>query len=178
MRASFTWRFDCDQHVIKVNGLSTDDVNFHGVLEDKESALECSSESDMLRHTGNLFNFTRVFWRSAQLISLNNNNNNKSYFPPCYMCADACADSLPNVHGFLEAEFLHCGIPGSHSSFFCSRSADLRLCLFVLEWEEQLLCKQAVLHLDVMVHENSSAESVVTSLADPVRWSICASVTA
>lgn len=49
---------------------------------------------------------------------------------------------------------------------------------FALEWEEQLLCKQAVLHLDVMVHENSSAESAVTSLADPVRWCICASVMA
>lgn len=102
----------------------------------------------------------------------------KSYFPPYATFADACAGSLPNVRGFLEAEFHHCGIPGSQSSFFCSRSADLRLCLFALEWEEQLLCKQAVLHLDVTVHENSSAESAVTSLADPVRWSVCASVTA
>lgn len=31
--------FNSDQPVINLNGLSTDDVNFHGVLEDKESPL-------------------------------------------------------------------------------------------------------------------------------------------
>lgn len=38
--------------------------------------------------------------------------------------------SVSHVHGFLQAEFHHCRIPGSQSSFFCSRSADLRFCLF------------------------------------------------
>lgn len=35
--------------------------------------------------------------------------------------------SVSHVHGFLEAEFHHCG---SQSSLFGSRSADLRFCLF------------------------------------------------
>lgn len=38
--------------------------------------------------------------------------------------------SVSHVHGFLEAEFHHCGRPGSQSCFFCSRSAGLRFCLF------------------------------------------------
>lgn len=38
--------------------------------------------------------------------------------------------SVSHMHGFLEAEFHHCGRPGSQSSFFCSQSADLRFCLF------------------------------------------------
>lgn len=38
--------------------------------------------------------------------------------------------SVSHVHGFLEAEFHHCG---SQSSLFGSRSADLRFCLFRAE---------------------------------------------
>lgn len=47
-----------------------------------------------------------------------------------------------------------------------------------LEWEEQLLCKQAVLHLDVTVHKDSSSESGITPLAELMRWCISASVSA
>ncbi|CAB1415549.1 unnamed protein product, partial [Pleuronectes platessa] len=47
-----------------------------------------------------------------------------------------------------------------------------------LEWEEQLTCKQAVLHLDVTVHKDSSSEFGVAPLAELMRWCISASVSA
>lgn len=49
---------------------------------------------------------------------------------------------------------------------------------FALKWEEELLCKQVVVHLDVMVHKDSSWESGVTPLAELMLRCISASVSA
>lgn len=52
--------FNSDQHVIKVNGLSTDDVNFHGVLEDKGSPLN-PAVNQICSATPKIFPISLVF---------------------------------------------------------------------------------------------------------------------
>lgn len=78
----------------------------------------------MLRRTVNLSNFAHVLGISSA-DCLKGKKKALSYLVLRVLMPVPI--SVSHVHGFLEAEFHHCG---SQSSLFGSRSADLRFCLF------------------------------------------------
>lgn len=119
--------FNCAEHAIKVSSLSTDDAKFRSVLREKKSLLNAAVKK-IRSIAPEICPVLLMFSESAQLIVW---KEKKKLFPTLSSVCWCLFPSLCLMRTVSRRQnSITAGYQAVNLLFFCSRSADLRFCLF------------------------------------------------